>query len=185
MRKNPPSGNKTIYFRLFFTNAFCKWLLKATNEASRFSFPWNNYISHEINNIQKCVIWWKISFFVGNGNGLDLFNSHFRLWKMKSILENFCEIDFTKYIYKYYILTARIKKSSCIHETQPKFEYLNMRSIIHITRSAKRDLAVNSVMHKGTSAVDWWFGMNKILSSDTCSKGTRSPDSTTLYPAGK
>ena len=83
------------------------------------------------------------------------------------------------------ILTARIKKSSCIHETQPKFEYLNMRSIIHITRSAKRDLAVNRVMHRGTSAVDWWFGMNKILSSDTCSKGTRSPDSTTLYPAGK
>ena len=92
---------------------------------------------------------------------------------------------FHQKIYKYYILTARIKKSSCIHETQPKFEYLNMRSIIHITRSAKRDLAVNSVMHKGTSAVDWWFGMNKILSSDTCSKGTRSPDSTTLYPAGK
>ena len=66
------------------------------------------------------------------------------------------EINTRKHQKKIYtiLLTARIKKSSCIHETQPKFEYLNMRSIIHITRSAKRDLAVNNVMHKGTSAVD-------------------------------
>ena len=34
-------------------------------------------------------------------------------------------------------LTAKMKKSSCIHETAPKFEYLNTRSITHITLSAK------------------------------------------------
>jgi hypothetical protein len=42
-------------------------------------------------------------------------------------------------------LTARMKKSSCIQETAPKFEYLNTLSMTHITRSAKHGLKKNHI----------------------------------------
>lgn len=74
-----------------------------------------------------------------------------------------------------------MKKSSCIQETQPKFEYLKTRSIIHITRSAKCSRAVNKVMQSGTSAVDWWLGIKRTFSVVFFS--SLSPDSTTQQPA--
>ena len=67
------------------------------------------------------------------------------------------------------VLTAKMKKSSCNHETTPKFVHLKTLSMIHMTLSEPRldhpscPVELNMVMHSGTSAVDWWFGMNRNL----------------------
>lgn len=61
-------------------------------------------------------------------------------------------------------LTARMKKSSCIQDTQPKLVYLKILSITHMIFLHQLRLAVNSVINMGTSAVDWWLGMNRKLS---------------------
>jgi len=55
-------------------------------------------------------------------------------------------------------LTAKMKKSSCIQATQPKFVYLKTLSMTHMTLAVNPLRATKRVMHKGTSAVDWWFG---------------------------
>ena len=56
-----------------------------------------------------------------------------------------------------------MKKSSCIQETHPKFVYLKILSMIHMTLSANRLLAEKMVMQRGTSAVDWWLGMKSVV----------------------